>query len=97
MLTEDTIEYQNRLKCNRTVCAQKHDLWYNKSTKKFYCQSCKIKISAWPENQNLFIKYQVCITCGGKGTNLINYGPENMVNEVCKTCNGLKYEPVFEG
>ncbi len=42
--------------CNRTICDVPNALWYNKSTQKYYCQSCAIKIMSWPENEGLLVK-----------------------------------------
>lgn len=41
-------------KCYRTVCQNPHGWWWNTSTRRYYCQSCMLKITAWPENENIF-------------------------------------------
>jgi ribosomal protein L40E len=42
--------------CNRGVCENPNALWFNKSTRKYYCQPCALKIMSWPENVGLLVK-----------------------------------------
>ena len=39
--------------CNRTVCREFNARWFNSSTRKHYCTTCKNLITQWPENANL--------------------------------------------
>lgn len=42
--------------CNRGVCNNPNALWWNKSTRKYYCQPCALKIMSWPENEGLLVR-----------------------------------------
>jgi hypothetical protein len=35
--------------CNRTVCNNNNAVWFNSSTRAFYCKSCAFKINYWSE------------------------------------------------
>lgn len=39
--------------CNRGECDTFNARWWNKSTRKYYCQACAFKIMRWPENADL--------------------------------------------
>lgn len=39
--------------CNRGVCDHTDARWFNNSTRKYYCQSCAMKIMSYPENAGL--------------------------------------------
>lgn len=45
-------------KCYRTVCNRKHDFQWNSSTEAYYCIGCRILITRYPENQNLFTDHR---------------------------------------
>lgn len=41
-------------KCYRSVCKKKHDRQWNTSTEAYYCWTCRLMITRYPENANLF-------------------------------------------
>lgn len=41
--------------CYRGVCDNMNATWFNKSTKRYYCQSCAILIMRWPENEGILV------------------------------------------
>ena len=47
--------------CNRTACQQPGAVWYNSSTRKYYCRNCAITIQQ-QENDFKFLRRQMPIT-----------------------------------
>jgi hypothetical protein len=41
--------------CNRGACSNGEAYWFNKSTRKYYCQHCSLLIMRWPENADLLV------------------------------------------
>ena len=42
--------------CNRTICRSENALWWNKSTRRYYCEACARRIMSWPENKGLLVE-----------------------------------------
>jgi hypothetical protein len=46
-------------KCYRSACKRKHDFQWNTSTEAYYCIGCRVMITRYPENKNLFEDHRI--------------------------------------
>ena len=47
--------------CNRTACKNKHAIFYNHSTKKYYCGSCAYEINKWAQDFKKEYGHELCV------------------------------------
>ena len=47
--------------CNRTACNCKPALFYNHSTRKYYCGTCAFEINKWATEFRIKTGHQLCV------------------------------------